>query len=229
MARPSSYDLTAPSAPAVAAQYRNDLPFPYRRYANGAGLAQREAGAGARFRAILSMRWRITVGAPSGRRRRRDLRDAGRHFGGRRHPARRLHRAGEQPEGSDGVLEVAGLSGEDKEHERGIVLRAIDKLDRLGEDGVRELLGAGRKDEGGDFTKGAGLSEAQAGTIMGFAGAQSRILLNSPRRTLKEMEADANFDPNLTAGYKLLSQQVAQIEKPGHPRAKPASSVFRKR
>ena len=49
---------------------------------------------------------------------------------------------------------------------------------------------------------------------MGFAGAQSRILLKA-KATLKEMEADANFDPNLTAGYKLLSQQVAQIEKPG--------------
>jgi histidyl-tRNA synthetase len=37
------------------------------------------------------------------------------------------------------------------------VLRAIDKFDRLGEEGVRALLGEGRKDESGDFTKGAGL------------------------------------------------------------------------
>ena len=39
------------------------------------------------------------------------------------------------------------------------MLRAIDKLDRLGPDGVRALLGAGRKDESGDFTKGAGLDD----------------------------------------------------------------------
>ncbi|MCK1741962.1 histidine--tRNA ligase [Bradyrhizobium sp. 139] len=39
------------------------------------------------------------------------------------------------------------------------VMRAIDKLDRLGLDGVRQLLGAGRKDESGDFTKGAGLKD----------------------------------------------------------------------
>ena len=32
----------------------------------------------------------------------------------------------------NGVLEVAGLAEEDAQHERGIVLRAIDKLDRLG-------------------------------------------------------------------------------------------------
>ncbi len=41
------------------------------------------------------------------------------------------------------------------------VLRAIDKFDRLGEDGVRALLGPGRKDESGDVTKGAGLNAAE--------------------------------------------------------------------
>src|SRR5438128_1544229 len=57
----------------------------------------------------------------------------------------------------DGVMEAAGLSGDDRAGQRLTVLRAIDKLDRLGVDGVRDLLGAGRKDESGDFTKGAGL------------------------------------------------------------------------
>ena len=57
-------------------------------------------------------------------------------------------------------------------HTRGIVLRAIDKLDRLGEDGVRALLGAGRKDESGDYTKGAELAPEQADIIMGFVSAR---------------------------------------------------------
>jgi histidyl-tRNA synthetase len=69
------------------------------------------------------------------------------------------------------VLEVAGLAGDDKEAARGIVLRAIDKLDRLGVDGVRALLGEGRKDESGDFTKGAGLDDAAADVVMGFMDA----------------------------------------------------------
>ena len=43
--------------------------------------------------------------------------------------------------------------------ERLTVLRAIDKFDRLGADGVHALLGNGRKDDSGDFTKGAGLLE----------------------------------------------------------------------
>jgi histidyl-tRNA synthetase len=59
----------------------------------------------------------------------------------------------------DGVLEAIGLGGEANAGRRLTVMRAIDKFDRLGEQGVRLLLGAGRKDESGDFTKGAGLSE----------------------------------------------------------------------
>ena len=59
----------------------------------------------------------------------------------------------------DGVMESVGIGGEDKAGQRLTVLRAIDKFDRLGEEGVRALLGGGRKDESGDFTKGAGLED----------------------------------------------------------------------
>src|SRR5262245_10420680 len=57
----------------------------------------------------------------------------------------------------DGMLEAIGLGGEANAGKRLTVLRAIDKYDRLREEGVRALLGEGRKDESGDFTKGAGL------------------------------------------------------------------------
>src|ERR1019366_1931539 len=55
----------------------------------------------------------------------------------------------------DGVMESIGLLGIENAGRRLTVLRALDKLDRLGPDGVRLLLGTGRKDESGDFTKGA--------------------------------------------------------------------------
>ncbi|HLS19777.1 MAG TPA: HisS family protein, partial [Paracoccaceae bacterium] len=75
----------------------------------------------------------------------------------------------------NGVMEAIGLwSPEDDSlhaDERGTVLRAVDKLDRLGEEGVRALLGPGRKDESGDFTKGAGLVDAQSDLVMGFVTA----------------------------------------------------------
>ncbi|KJC58340.1 histidyl-tRNA synthase [Bradyrhizobium sp. LTSPM299] len=66
----------------------------------------------------------------------------------------------------DGVLEAIGLGGEDNAGRRLTVLRAIDKFDRLGEDGVRALLGGGRKDESGDFTKGAGLEESSITRVL---------------------------------------------------------------
>ena len=66
----------------------------------------------------------------------------------------------------DGVMEAIGLGGAENAGRRLTVLRAIDKLDRLGPEGVRALLGAGRKDESGDFTKGAGLEAWQIAAVL---------------------------------------------------------------
>lgn len=163
------YDLTAPLA-RVAAQYRNDLPSPYRRYAMGPVWRNEKPGPG-RFRQFYQCD-ADTVGSAS------VAADA--------EICAMLADALEEvgiPRGDyvvkvnnrkvlNGVMEVAGLAGEDKHDERGIVLRAIDKIDRLGPDGVRSLLGEGRKDESGDFTKGAGLSPEQAEVVMGFTTAK---------------------------------------------------------
>ncbi|MET0606957.1 MAG: HisS family protein, partial [Beijerinckiaceae bacterium] len=70
----------------------------------------------------------------------------------------------------DGVMEAIGLGGEENAGRRLTVLRAIDKLDRLGVEGVKQLVGDGRKDESGDFTKGAGLSSEAIDRILNFTG-----------------------------------------------------------
>ncbi len=75
----------------------------------------------------------------------------------------------------DGVMESIGLGGEENAGRRLTVLRAVDKLDRLRPEGVRQLLGAGRKDESGDFTKGANLSLAQADSIMSYLGTRLAV------------------------------------------------------
>ena len=167
------YDLTAPLA-RVAAQFRNDLPSPYRRYAMGPVWRNEKPGPG-RFRQFYQCD-ADTVGSGS------VAADA--------EICAMLSDALEVvgiPRGDyvvkvnnrkvlNGVMEVAGvLDPSDPErftHERGIVLRAIDKIDRLGDEGVRALLGPGRKDESGDFTKGAGLSAEQAEVVMGFVSAK---------------------------------------------------------
>jgi histidyl-tRNA synthetase len=69
-------------------------------------------------------------------------------------------------------MEMAGLGGEASAQRRLIVLRAIDKFDRLGLEGVRLLLGAGRKDESGDFTKGAELSAKQIEQVLSLLGVE---------------------------------------------------------
>ena len=163
------YDLTAPLA-RVAAQFRNDLPSPYRRYAMGPVWRNEKPGPG-RFRQFYQCD-ADTVGTGSAAADAEIcamLADALEEVGISRgdYVVKVNNR-----KVLNGVMEVAGLSGDDKEAERGIVLRAIDKIDRLGPDGVRALLGEGRRDESGDFTKGAGLLAEQAEVVMGFTTAR---------------------------------------------------------
>ncbi len=163
------YDLTAPLA-RVAAQHRNDLPSPYRRYAMGPVWRNEKPGPG-RFRQFYQCD-ADTVGAGTVAADAEIcamLADTLEAVGIERGDY--IIRVNNRKV-LNGVMEVAGLSGDDKEAERGIVLRAIDKLDRLGPDGVRALLGEGRKDASGDFTKGAGLADAQAEVVMGFMEAK---------------------------------------------------------
>src|SRR5690606_38592165 len=67
-----------------------------------------------------------------------------------------------------GLLSAAGVRDD---RQKRAVLRAVDKLDRLGLEGVELLLGAGRKDESGAFTKGAELSPDAIGRVLGFVQA----------------------------------------------------------
>jgi histidyl-tRNA synthetase len=68
----------------------------------------------------------------------------------------------------DGVLDCIGLTGDANVGKRLTVLRAIDKYDRLGRAGVAALLGEGRKDESGDFTRGAGLNAKQIESVLNY-------------------------------------------------------------
>ena len=172
------YDLTAPLA-RVAAQYRNDLPIPYRRYAMGPVWRNEKPGPG-RFRQFYQCD-ADTVGSASVAADAEIcmmLADALEAVGIERgdYVIKVNNR-----KVLNGVMEVAGvLDPSDPklfEAERGIVLRAIDKLDRLGDAGVRALLGEGRRDESGDFTKGAGMSAGQADIVMRYLGGINYIQL----------------------------------------------------
>ena len=77
----------------------------------------------------------------------------------------------------DGVLESIGIGGDENASRRLTVLRAIDKLDKFGFEGIKLLLGEGRKDESGDFTKGAGLQEGDIEKIKTFLTARDVVQL----------------------------------------------------
>ncbi len=154
------YDLTAPLARFVAENYER-LPKPYRSYRAGWVFRNEKPGPG-RFRQFMQFD-ADTVGAAS------VAADAEMCM----MAADTLEELG-NPRGQyvirvnnrkvlDGVMEEIGVVDE---HQKLIVLRAIDKLDRLGIEGVRDLLGPGRRDESGDFTKGAGLDPRQVATAL---------------------------------------------------------------
>src|SRR4029077_8432602 len=149
------YDLTAPLARFVAENFQN-LALPYRSYRFGWVFRNEKPGPG-RFRQFMQFDADTVGTAPSGQAA--AAADAEMCM----MAADTIEALG-LPRGSyvvkvnnrkvlDGVMEAAGISPQ----QHLIVLRAIDKLDRLGIGGVNQLLGEGRKDESGDFTKGAGL------------------------------------------------------------------------
>jgi histidyl-tRNA synthetase len=164
------YDLTAPLARYVAQNF-DALPKPYRSYRVGQVYRNEKPGPG-RFRQFMQFD-ADTVGSASPAADAEICMMA----------ADTLERLGvkrgdyvikiNSRKVLDGVMQSVGLDGEANAGRRLTVLRAVDKLDRLGPEGVKLLLGAGRKDESGDFTKGAGLGQEAIDTILAFsAGGQ---------------------------------------------------------
>lgn len=156
------YDLTAPTARFVAENYER-LPKPYRSYRSGWVFRNEKPGPG-RFRQFMQFD-ADTIGTPgvaADAEMAMMMADVMEALGIKRgdYVIRVNNR-----KVLDGVLEAIGLGGDENAGRRLTVLRAIDKLDKLGPEGVRLLLGPGRWDGGkegeGDFAKGAGLDERQ--------------------------------------------------------------------
>ncbi|MBE3636612.1 histidine--tRNA ligase [Mangrovicoccus algicola] len=156
------YDLTAPLA-RVYAQHRNELPTPYRRYAMGPVWRNEKPGPG-RFRQFYQCD-ADTVGAPTVAADAEIcamLSDVLEVVGIPRGDY--LVRVNNRKV-LNGVLETMGLADD---AQQAAVLRTIDKFDKVGEAGVRELLGKGRLDASGAYIDGVGLSDDQAAPVLAF-------------------------------------------------------------
>jgi histidyl-tRNA synthetase len=230
------YDLTAPLARYVAENYQT-LPKPFRRYQSGPVWRNEKPGPG-RFRQFTQFD-ADTVGASS------VAADAELCM----LAADTLEALG-VPRGQyvikfnsrkllDGVLEAIDLVGDADAAKKLAVLRAIDKLDRLGPEGVRALLGKGRKDESGDFTKGAGLASGQIDLLLGFlttkvfhnpsgfilprenpqlADMKGGILWQQPEAMRRDQRAfeKLNASPNFIAGIRELDDIRFLVEVAGY-------------
>lgn len=222
------YDLTAPLARFVAEHF-DSLPKPYRRWAAGPVWRNEKPGPG-RFREF----WQCdadTVGSASPAADAEMIAMACAAYDALglgdqvqiKFSSRRV---------LDAVLEKIGVSA-DAFATRLIVLRAIDKFDRLGRKGVELLLGAGRKDESGDFTKGAGLDASQAKAVLDLVeaggGARAEVLarladvagesaieelrlMDAALTALGIADARAAIDPTIVRGLEYYTGAVFEAQ-----------------
>ncbi|MCG9916439.1 MAG: histidine--tRNA ligase [Phenylobacterium sp.] len=226
------YDLTAPLA-RFAAQNWETLPKPFRRYAFGPVWRNEKPGPG-RFREFTQCD-ADTVGSARPEADAEIIAMAAEGLAAAGLPAGSAVIRINNRKLLNGLLATAGVS--DERQKLG-VLRAVDKLDRLGPDGVRLLLGEGRKDESGAFTKGAGLNAAVAEAVLAFtaagggdrAGVLARLAdiiggsaegdaglaelaaIDGALKSLGVAEDQAVFDPAVVRGLEYYTGAVFEAE-----------------
>jgi histidyl-tRNA synthetase len=220
------YDLTAPLARYVAENF-DTLPKPYRSYRAGYVFRNEKPGPG-RFRQFMQFD-ADTVGSAS------PAADAEMCM-----MAADTMEALGVPRGSyvvkvnnrkvlDGVREALGIANEGQWL---TVMRAIDKFDRLGISGVRQLLGEGRKDESGDFTKGAGLQGDDIALVLSAIEQEQNAAIDARLRHSKigqegrdELDQIGRFaaasgygpdrikiDPSVVRGLEYYTGPVFEVE-----------------
>lgn len=212
------YDLTAPLARHVAENI-NEIQLPFRSYRAGYVFRNEKPGPG-RFRQFMQFD-ADSVGAPGVQTDAEMcmmMADTMEALGIER--GNYVIRVNNRKV-LDGLMEAIGLGGDEHSETRLTVLRAIDKLDKFGPEGVKLLLGEGRKDESGDFTKGAGLSDENADLVLGYM-AGSETIENDGQRELETMrsifescgygEDRVKIDPSVVRGLEYYTGPVYEAE-----------------
>lgn len=221
------YDLTAPLARHIAENF-NDIQLPYRTYRAGWVFRNEKPGPG-RFRQFMQFDADI-AGAPG------VSADAEMCM----MMADTMEALG-IPRGDyvirvnnrkvlDGVMEAIGLAGDENAGRRLTVLRAIDKLDKFGIEGVKLLLGEGRWDGGkegeGDFTPGAGLDDAAIERVIGFLQDNTASTVAETLASIEERFSDSKSAVGGIAELRAISA-MAETSGYGPDRVKIDPSVVR--
>jgi histidyl-tRNA synthetase len=193
------YDLTAPLARYVA-EHQQQLAMPYRSYRQGWVFRNEKPGPG-RYRQFMQFD-ADTVGTANPAADAEvcmmaaDTMEA---LGiGRENFRIRVNNR----KSLDAVLEAIGVSGPEAGERKSAILRAVDKLDKFGVEGVQLLLGEGRRDESGDFTKGAGLEPSQINALV-----RNLRLETGGRTVLKFPEVEPTEDQILNIAVNLAAYE----------------------
>ena len=201
------YDLTAPLA-RFAAEHRQDLPTPFRRYATGPVWRNEKPGPG-RYRQFYQCD-ADTVGSASPAADAEICMMLADAFEALGIPPGDIAIKLNNRKILNGILEtVAAGASEDT---AAAVLRTLDKLDKAGPEGVRQLLTTGRKDASGAFIPGVGLTDPQAEACLAFLAA--RRATNA--ETLAELARVVAGSPTGEAGVAELEAIVALTEAQGY-------------
>ena len=182
------YDMTAPLARHVAENF-DKLPKPYRRYAMGPVWRNEKPGPG-RFRQFMQCD-ADTVGTDNVAADAEAcmlMADAMEALG---IPRGQYVIKVNNRKVLDGVMQAVELSGDENTDKRLTVMRSLDKFDRLGKEGVRQLLGPGRIDASGDRTSGAGLSDAAASLLVQVLAMRGPVNWQDPNNSVR-------YNPEIT-------------------------------
>ena len=96
-----------------------------------------------------------------------------------------------------------------------VVLRAVDKLDRVGINGVKDLLLKGREDQSGDFMEGVNLKNDQVNKILDFISNKNSKddQLSSFEEYLQNYkDLPFEFDPTVVRGLEYYTGLVFEVE-----------------
>ncbi|KQS67726.1 histidine--tRNA ligase [Rhizobium sp. Leaf371] len=209
------YDLTAPLARHVAENF-NEIQLPYRTFRAGWVFRNEKPGPG-RFRQFMQFD-ADTVGA-AGVQADAEMcmmmADTMEALGLKDQYVVRVN----SRKVLDGLLEAIGLVGPETAERRLTVLRAMDKFDKFGRDGVRLLLGSGRKDESGDVTKGAQLPDRAIDAIIELLEAHELDELLDYKQTLTFKTAalsELSINATFVAGFKELREIYDLVQAAGY-------------
>lgn len=202
------YDLTAPLARYVAQNFET-IAKPYKSYRVGPVFRNEKAGPG-RFRQFIQFDADI-VGATSVNA---DVElcimmaDILEKLGvPREHYVIKINNR----KALDALLELINLPKDNIAQAKLQILRSIDKFDKFGSNGVRELLGKGRLDESGDFTKGVGLDEDSIQKILALLENNSNFSSEQNIDMLENLIASIELGKEAIAELRQMQQLIAKI------------------